>query len=116
MPEVSRYHPMLVALHWLLAFLIIAALALGALIMAKLPNSDPMKLEALRSHMFGGWLDFFANAGAVVCANAHRASTAGGDRSLDARQNRTGIASAVLRTRHRHGRKRRDHGAASWIV
>jgi cytochrome b561 len=56
MPEVSRYHPVLVALHWLLAFLIIAALALGALIMAKLPNSDPMKLEALRSHMFGGSL------------------------------------------------------------
>ncbi|HET8920168.1 MAG TPA: cytochrome b/b6 domain-containing protein [Xanthobacteraceae bacterium] len=56
MPEVSRYHPVLVALHWLLAILIIAALALGALVMAKLPNSDPMKLEALRSHMFGGVL------------------------------------------------------------
>ena len=56
MPKVSRYHPLLVALHWLLAVLIIAALALGALIMAKLPNSDPMKLEALRSHMFGGGL------------------------------------------------------------
>lgn len=56
MPEVSRYHPVLVTLHWLLAILIIAALALGALIMAKLPNSDPMKLEALRSHMFGGSL------------------------------------------------------------
>jgi cytochrome b561 len=56
MAEVSRYHPVLVALHWLLAFLIIAALALGALVMAKLPNSDPMKIEALRSHMFGGGL------------------------------------------------------------
>jgi cytochrome b561 len=56
MPEVSRYHPALVALHWLLAFLIIAALALGALVMARLPNSDPMKLEALRSHMAGGVL------------------------------------------------------------
>ena len=56
MADVSRYHPILVALHWLLAVLIIAALALGALVMAKLPNSDPMKLEALRSHMFGGGL------------------------------------------------------------
>jgi cytochrome b561 len=56
MPEVSRYHPLLVALHWLLAVLIVAALALGALIMAKLPNGDPMKLEALRSHMAGGAL------------------------------------------------------------
>jgi len=58
MPEVTRYHPVLVALHWLLAFLIIAALALGALVMARLPNSDPMKLEALRSHMAGGLLIF----------------------------------------------------------
>lgn len=56
MPEVSRYHPVLVTLHWLLAVLIIAALALGALVMAKLPNSEPMKIEALRSHMFGGGL------------------------------------------------------------
>jgi cytochrome b561 len=58
MQEVTRYHPVLVALHWLLAFLIIAALALGALVMAKLPNSDPMKVEALRSHMAGGALIF----------------------------------------------------------
>src|SRR5262249_48788975 len=56
MPEVSRYHPVLVALHWLLALFIIAALALGALVMAKLPNSDPMRLEALRTHMAGGVL------------------------------------------------------------
>jgi len=56
MIEVSRYHPLLVALHWLLAVLIVAALALGALVMAKLPNSDPAKLEALRSHMAGGAL------------------------------------------------------------
>jgi cytochrome b561 len=51
---VSRYHPALVVLHWALAFLIIAALALGALVMVKIPNASPMKLEALRSHMFGG--------------------------------------------------------------
>jgi cytochrome b561 len=50
----SRYHPALVALHWALALLIIAALALGALVMAKMPNNDPMKVEALRSHMAGG--------------------------------------------------------------
>src|SRR5215469_6709225 len=56
MAQVSRYHPLLVALHWLLAFLTIAALALGALVMAKIPNTDPMKLEALRSHMIGGTL------------------------------------------------------------
>lgn len=52
--SVSRYHPLVVGLHWLLAALVIAALALGALVMARIPNTDPMKLEALRSHMAGG--------------------------------------------------------------
>jgi len=56
MRRVARYHPLLVGLHWLLAFLIIAALALGALVMARMPNTDPMKIEALRSHMIGGGL------------------------------------------------------------
>ena len=52
----SRYHPLLVALHWLLALMIIAALALGALVLVKIPNSDPMKIDALRQHMTGGVL------------------------------------------------------------
>jgi len=52
--KVSRYHPALVALHWALAFLIIAALTLGALVMVNIPNTDPMKFEALRSQMGGG--------------------------------------------------------------
>jgi cytochrome b561 len=51
---VSRYHPALVVLHWVMALLVIAALVLGALVMAKIPNTSPMKLEALRSHMSGG--------------------------------------------------------------
>src|SRR5579859_7633126 len=54
MTMVSRYHPLLVVLHWVMALLIIAALALGALVMVKIPNTDPMKFEALRSHMSGG--------------------------------------------------------------
>jgi len=56
MSNVLRYHPALVVVHWLLAFLIVAALALGALVMAPMPNGDPMKIEALRSHMLGGGL------------------------------------------------------------
>lgn len=55
-PQVSRYHPLLVTLHWLLAVLIIAALTLGALVMVKVPNTDPMKIETLRHHMTGGFL------------------------------------------------------------
>jgi cytochrome b561 len=54
MASVSRYHPVLVAMHWLLALLVTAALALGALVMARIPNTDPMKIEALRAHMAGG--------------------------------------------------------------
>ena len=53
---VSRYHPALVALHWFLALFIVAALALGALALAKIPNTSPMKIEALRSHMSGGMI------------------------------------------------------------
>ena len=56
MSQVSRYHPLLVASHWFLAVLIVGALALGALVLAKIPSTDPMKLEALRSHMIGGTL------------------------------------------------------------
>jgi cytochrome b561 len=56
MSNVSRYHPALIGLHWFLALLIIAALVLGALVMAPMPNGDPMKIEALRNHMLGGGL------------------------------------------------------------
>jgi len=66
MTLVSRYHPLLVALHWILAMLIIAALTLGALVMVKIPNTDPMKLEALRSHMIGGSLILVLMLGRLV--------------------------------------------------
>jgi NAD(P)-dependent dehydrogenase (short-subunit alcohol dehydrogenase family)/cytochrome b561 len=56
MSQVSRYHPVLVALHWLLALLVPTALVLGIFVMARIPNSDPMKAEALRGHMAGGIL------------------------------------------------------------
>lgn len=56
MTRVYRYHPLLVALHWLLALIIVAALSLGALVMVRIPNSSPMKIEALRSHMTGGFI------------------------------------------------------------
>lgn len=50
----TRYHPLLVALHWLLAALIIGALFMGATKLAEMPNSDPAKIEALRAHMTVG--------------------------------------------------------------
>ena len=56
MPQASRYHPFLVALHWLLALLITTALVLGAFVLVKIPNGDPMKIDALRPHMSAGVL------------------------------------------------------------
>jgi cytochrome b561 len=53
---VSRYHPLLVVLHWMLAFFILGALALGALALVKIPNADPAKIEGLRAHMSGGMI------------------------------------------------------------
>ena len=56
MQQVSRYHPLLVMLHWLLAVLIIAALAVGFFVLAAMPNADPQKIAVLRVHMAGGML------------------------------------------------------------
>jgi len=49
-----RYHPALVALHWLLAAFIVGALVLGMFVLKTIPNSSPGKIEALRAHMIGG--------------------------------------------------------------
>ena len=54
MKQVTRYHPLLVTLHWLLAFLIIAALLAGFFLLARMPNSDPQKIRVLLVHMAAG--------------------------------------------------------------
>jgi cytochrome b561 len=56
MKQVSRYHPLMVTLHWVLAVLIIGALALGFFVLAAMPNSDPQKIRILMAHMAGGML------------------------------------------------------------
>jgi cytochrome b561 len=85
MARVSRYHPVLVVLHWLLALLIIAALTLGAMVMVKIPNTDPMKIEALRSHMSGGILILVLMLVRlfVRTRTAHPQAATTGNRSLD---------------------------------
>lgn len=50
----SRYQPALVALHWLLALMIIDLLCLGFFLLADMPNTNPKKLEILVWHMTGG--------------------------------------------------------------
>jgi cytochrome b561 len=47
----SRYQPVLVALHWLLALMIIGLLCLGFFVLANMPNTDPKKLDILVWHM-----------------------------------------------------------------
>lgn len=47
----TRYHPLLVALHWLMAVLIIVALVAGNFILDPMDNSDPDKIFNFRAHM-----------------------------------------------------------------
>jgi cytochrome b561 len=51
---VSRYHPLLVGLHWLVALLIFGNLVGGLLVHEGFSDTDPAKLEVLRFHMMGG--------------------------------------------------------------
>lgn len=51
MLKVSRYHPGLVILHWILAAMITASLTMGTLVLARIPNSEPIKYAVLRHHM-----------------------------------------------------------------
>lgn len=52
----TRYHRSLVALHWVLALLIIMMLVFGTFLTGATPNSDPEKLNHLRGHMTIGTL------------------------------------------------------------
>ena len=52
----KRYHGLLVALHWLLAIMIIMGLIMGGRVLSATPNSDPDKLFYLQMHMSMGML------------------------------------------------------------
>jgi cytochrome b561 len=54
MPTVSRYHPFLATLHWLLAVLIVAQLAVGYFVLAATANADPQKIGLLKAHLIVG--------------------------------------------------------------
>ena len=85
MPGVTRYRPLLVVMHWLLALMIPVALAGGALVLVKIPNTDPMKVGALRQHMIGGilLLVLMLIRLAVRMWTAHPARAATGSSALD---------------------------------
>ena len=50
----QSYHPVLVALHWVMAVRVLIALAAGALVLENLANDDPDKIIALTAHMGAG--------------------------------------------------------------
>jgi cytochrome b561 len=51
---VSRFHPLLVILHWLVAVLIVVMLCIGFFKLAGMSNADPQKIDILRIHMAVG--------------------------------------------------------------
>lgn len=50
----TRYNPVLVALHWLMALLIMLGLVFGSLLLDNMPNDLPDKAGALAGHMTVG--------------------------------------------------------------
>jgi cytochrome b561 len=83
--RVSRYQPVLVALHWLMALLLPIALLGGALVLVKIPNTDPMKIVALRQHFAGGILLLVLMLIRLVVrlSTAHPAPASTGGSTLD---------------------------------
>lgn len=47
----TRYHPALVAIHWLMALMILAGLFFGKFVLAGMSNADPEKVQGLAGHM-----------------------------------------------------------------
>ncbi len=50
----QRYHPVLVALHWLMALMILISLTAGWVILDNMANDDPDKILVLTGHMSAG--------------------------------------------------------------
>lgn len=52
----ARYHPVHVALHWLIALMVIGAFAVGMTLLDSTPNSAPEKVTYLQYHAAWGQL------------------------------------------------------------
>jgi cytochrome b561 len=50
----KRYHPALVAIHWLMALLVIMMLGVGKVVMPGVSPEDPQKVMMLQSHAYIG--------------------------------------------------------------
>ena len=47
----QRYHPVLVALHWIMALMVVVALVAGGFVLENIPYGDPDRTVALAAHM-----------------------------------------------------------------
>ena len=83
--SVARYHPVLVTLHWLVALLILGALAVGFFVLDAMPNTSPEKIDVLRVHMIVGFavLVLMLARLAVRLASAHPAKATTGNGLAD---------------------------------
>ena len=81
----SRYHCALVTLHWLLALLLVVALAMGTFALKTVSNSSPDKIDALRVHMIAGGLILLLTLARIVVRlkTAHPAPASTGYAALD---------------------------------
>ncbi|MEO1745956.1 MAG: cytochrome b/b6 domain-containing protein [Pseudomonadota bacterium] len=50
----TRYHPLLVSIHWIMAIMIIVLLLAGTFLLEPLANDNPQKIEGLFGHMIFG--------------------------------------------------------------
>lgn len=50
----QRYHPVLVALHWIMAPMVLVALVAGGFVLENMPHGDPDRTLALAAHMGAG--------------------------------------------------------------
>lgn len=62
----TRYPRALILLHWILALLIIVALAAGKIMLDDVPNSDPGKAFSLTAHMTVGLVILVLTLGRIV--------------------------------------------------
>lgn len=52
----TRYHPLLDSLHWIMAIMVLISLAAGSLVLAEMPRQSPDRPLALAGHMSFGML------------------------------------------------------------
>jgi cytochrome b561 len=81
----SRYQGALVALHWILALMIIALLCVGFFVLANMPNADPAKIKILVLHMAGGMFVLVLMTARLIIrlVSAHPAPASIGSDPLD---------------------------------